>query len=694
MIDAELQSVLREELSLALEQLFALGDAREAGGDDADFVRKAFRVFHNVKGAVRIAGLARLELLAHCVEDQLGRLRETAAAPTPALVAQMREALSLMLSELETGREDAAVDRLLGELGGLALPATEPDVPAAAPSEANGAAGRPGAVARDLVRVDAARLDRLMGLGSEYLAQQQRLQQRQRELRAFADRLNSLARLEREQRVVRKLARELEALLRVEERELRRGAQLSSDFDRAMRDARMQPLSSVTGQFLRAASDTARELGKELQNSIDVGEIELDRQVLDALRDPLLHLVRNAVDHGIEAPDARVRAGKPARGQLQIEARLHGAYVEIDVSDDGRGIDPERVLARALELGLASSSEAAKNPTFVEDMLFSPGFSTASSVSQLSGRGVGLDVVRSRMAELGGQVALVPQRVGTRFRVTVPTSVLSLRGLLVRAGAADFVLPSSHVQRTLRLRASEVKSAEGQAVVAGSDGEPLRLRWLATLMDQPRSDDAAILNVVVVGEGQQRHGLVVDEVRGDTSAVIKRLPWNVRRVRGVIGASHQGDAALALVLDVAQLLKLQAGGADRDRRLQLAVQSAKRRILVADDSLTSRTLERNILSGAGYEVETAVDGDAAWRALENAQFDLLVSDVQMPGLDGFELARRVRADARMRHMPIVLVTSLDRPEDVSHGAAAGANEYIVKGRFDQQALLETVSRLI
>ena len=186
----------------------------------------------------------------------------------------------------------------------------------------------------------------------------------------------------------------------------------------------------------------------------------------------------------------------------------------------------------------------------------------------------------------------------------------------------------------------------------------------------------------------------MDEVRGDTSCVIKRLPWNVRKLRGVIGAVHQGDAPLALVVDVAQLLRGHTSVPDREQRVQAPQQRRKPRILVADDSLTSRTLERNILSSAGYDVETAIDGEEAWRSLEQGEFDLLVSDVQMPGLDGFELTRRVRAHAKLGQLPVVLVTSLDRPDDVAQGADAGANEYIVKGRFDQRTLLETVSRLL
>jgi two-component system, chemotaxis family, sensor kinase CheA len=710
--DPEMQAVLREELSGLFDELLALLDQFEDGEiQPVDLVRRGFRIYHNAKGALRIGGHSRLELLAHLIEDQLSALRDGRTQPSPELLRLIRDSFAAIVQELESGRESAAVDELIGELGRMAAvvaaapaapaPTEEPDegdhpqdAPAvSAPPPKPAASSRPATSLRDAIRIDARRLDRVMGLGSEYLAQHSRQSSRQAALREVTDRLASISRRTAGLRdVVWPVIRDLEGLLRAEERELRRGAQLSADFDQAMREVRMQPLSSTAAHYRRVVLETARGLGKEVHVRLDLGDVELDRQVLDALREPVMHLLRNAVDHGLEPPAERKAAGKPVRGEVAVRARLRGTMVELDVADDGRGVDRARVLAKGMALSLVTAEAA---PADLDELLFAPGFSTASSVSAVSGRGVGLDVVRARVAELGGQVGLVrDDLVGARFRITVPTSVVSLQGLSVRAGSANFVLPSSHVERTLRVKAQAVKSAEGAALVSTPEGEPLRLRWLSTAMGQPRSDDATTLHVVVVNEGQHRHGLVVDEVRGDTSFVIKRLPWNVRRTRGVIGATHQGDASLALVVDVPLLFRARTSGRDQEHKLQIAPRKRTRRILVVDDSLTSRTLERNILSDAGYEVETVVDGNAAWRALEGSEFDLVVSDVQMPGMDGLELTRRVRASAKHAELPIILVTSLDRPEDVSAGAQAGANDYIVKGRFDQQALLETVSRLV
>lgn len=699
--DPEMQAVVCEELASSLDELLALLEELEHGAQaPAEVVRRAFRIFHNAKGALRLGGFPEPELVAHMVEDRLSELRTQGGTPSPEFVALMRDALAAALRAAEASGDDPELRTLVERL--QAIQAVGSLAPSGAPVRASSAPARPeveparaGAFeARDAVRVDAARLDRLMGLGSEYLAQHARQAQRKTALRSFADRLLALSRTQPTLRsVLSPLSSEFEALVRAEERELRRVSQLTADFDFAMREVRMQPLAVVAAQLRRVVAETGRELGKSAHLSLSLGNVELDRQVIDALREPLTHLLRNALDHGLESPEERVRAGKNPRGEIQVQARVSGATVEIEVSDDGRGIDAQRVLARALELELVQNDDAARDPAFLDTMLFAPGFSTARRVTNVSGRGVGLDVVRSRVTELGGQVSLAQRARGACFSLSVPTSVVSLRGLAVGAGKGTFVIPSTQVQRTLRVKTEQVKSAEGGAVITTPEGEPLRLRWLSAAMGQARGDDARMLNVVVVADGVHRHGLVVDEIQGDTSFVIKRLPWNVRRTPGVIGATHQGDASLALVVDVTHLFRAQSGNAD-DRRLQAAPRRAARRILVADDSLTSRTLERNILTGAGYEVEVVVDGDAALKALENGTFDLVVSDVQMPGLDGIALTQRIRATSRLSHLPVILVTSLDRPEDVAEGARAGANEYIVKGRFDQKALLEAVSRLI
>jgi len=706
--DPDLVRVVHAETGEALDALLELSESLIAGSTGAsEYVRTAFRIFHNVKGALRLAGFPGPERLAHAVEDRLAELRESGESPSEEFVDAIEQALSTCLKAVEAGGAHPDLNAVFERIAGLGESGVTGAQPLKSERAANGssigpstlgpavesAAAAPGPKA---LRIDATRLDRLMDLGSEYLAQHGRQRRQRAALRDFADRLTLL--VKREQRLkhlLLPLMQDFDAFVRAEEQDLRRAGQLTADFDGAMRGVRMQPLSVIVPQLRRVVSEASRELGKSAHLSLDFGDVEIDRQVLDALREPLMHLLRNAVDHGIEHEAVRSARQKPARGEVCVSARLKGVNVEIEVSDDGAGIDLEKVRARALEQGFLAADEAQDPTRLLDATLFAPGFSTATKVTTVSGRGVGLDVVRARVAELGGQVYATLGQTGTgaSFTLSVPASVVSLRGLAVRAGGATFVLPSAQIERTLRIGASQLGSAEGVTVVRTPEGDPLRLRWLSSAMGLERSDDPDFLQVLVVAEGLQRLGLVVDEVQGDTNFVIKRLPWNIRRAQGVIGATHQGDATLALVVDPTHLFRAQNTTA-RDHRVKLATKQQRTRILVADDSLTSRTLERNILVSAGYEVQVVEDGEYALEALEHQSFDLLVSDVQMPRMDGFELTRRVRTHARLSKLPIILVTSLDRPEDVAEGARVGADEYIIKGQFDQEILLKTVSRLL
>jgi two-component system, chemotaxis family, sensor kinase CheA len=314
----------------------------------------------------------------------------------------------------------------------------------------------------------------------------------------------------------------------------------------------------------------------------------------------------------------------------------------------------------------------------------------------VSGRGVGLDVVRRRLLELGGQARIAPPTLGgTTFRLEVPATVVSTKGLLVRTHKASYILPTAFVSRTLRVTSSEVQRVDGGLAVHDQHGEPLRLRWLATLMGESREADTAKITIVVVSDGASRRGIVVEEIVAEVESVTKRLPWNVPQAHGVAGAMVLPSGEVAVVLDVPRLVATNAGvEVSQDNAMQIAPTPARRRVLVVDDSLTSRTLERNILTAAGYEVEVAVDGELAWQVLQDSTFALVVSDVEMPKINGLELTRRIRGHAKLKNTPVILVTSLDKPNDLAQGAAAGANEYVVKGRFDQRTLLDAVARLL
>ncbi len=665
-MDDELMTLFHDEVVEALELLAQILErlATEVGSAAMDDVNAAFRIMHNVKGAARMAGAGAIERAAHAMEDELSRCRDRKVGPSPEGVRQLQHQMSAIYALLE---------------GGLT---PEPD---RATQDRDSSAS---------VRLEAARLDRLMSFAGEFMAAQTRFMAQHERIEESLHSLEDLdARVDGTVgSAVRKVTRELGSLAQANRRELQRFGYLVSDWATAIQRARMLPVRSIVPQWRRTTMEAAHELGREVRLEIDVGDLEIDRQVLDGLRDPMMHLLRNAIDHGIEDPAERSSAGKPRFGTVAITARARGAMIELEVRDDGRGIDVRRLVERAAAAGVVDEERIARmTEPELRDLVFSAGVSTAKTVSALSGRGVGLDVVRRRVAAIGGRATLGdPGASGTRFVLDVPSSVILTRGLLLRARHAAYVVPTAYVERTLRVAARSVQVVDGASVLPMEGGEPVRLRWLTSLMDEPRDLDGETLIVVVLADGDQRLGVVVTAVEREVELVTKPLPQAVADVEGLVGAMILGDGSVALVIDAPHAV----GTGAADEKVHHAPTMQKRRILVVDDSVTSRTLERNILVAAGYDVELAVDGEAAWQALHGSEFSLVVSDVQMPRLDGIELTRRIRGHQRFKKLPVVLVTSLNSPDHVARGGAAGANEYIVKGTFDQRQLLDVVARLV
>jgi len=494
----------------------------------------------------------------------------------------------------------------------------------------------------------------------------------------------------------------------------RRLAQLMADLQDDVRRTRLVPLSTVLDSLPRLVRDLARELDKEATLEISGGEVEVDRAILEQVKDPLSHLVRNALDHGLETPQARLAAGKPPAGRLKLSAAQQGDSLRIELGDDGGGINLARVKAGAIQRRLVSA-EAAANMTDQEALwlIFRSGLSTSPIITAISGRGVGLDVVRENIERLNGWIEVDSRPgQGTRFTFSLPLTVSTTLCLMARAGGQTFGLPVSSVLRMVRVGAEQIGHAEGGEAIQ-VDGRPVALTRLTDVLGLEPSAAVrvessaparagALLPVVVVGGGtagtERRAAFLVDALEAAQEVVVKSLPQPFERVRHVSGAAILGSGEVALILNAADLLRAgrtasQTAGASAPQ-VQTAAVAATRVILVADDSITTRTLEKNILEAAGYRVRVAVDGAEAWTVLQSEPCSLLVSDVNMPRMDGFELTKKVRDSETLKALPIILVTSLDSREDRERGIWAGADAYIVKGAFDQDALLSTIRQLI
>ena len=473
-----------------------------------------------------------------------------------------------------------------------------------------------------------------------------------------------------------------------------------------MKDVLLQPASTLTTLLPPMVREISRTLGKQLTLSITGDEIEIDRRILDEMRDPLIHLVRNAIDHGLELPAERQRLGKEPQGQLQIEIRrLEGGQIELVVSDDGRGIDGHSLIHKAVTARRISADVAATlDEKAALELIFLSGLSTAELITNISGRGLGMSIVQDAVERLGGGIELVSELgVGSCFRMRLPTSLAVFRGIFVRAGGATYLLPSHQTVAVQRIPIEQVRYTENRPTILFQQ-RPLSVVGLDELLGlhQLLKGDERVLKVVVVmGAHNRRLALRVDEVMGEEEVLIKGLGPQLRQVRFFSGATILPSGAVIPLLNIKDLLEraggtLQGSGVIDGVPLQPEREGAtsKQTILLVEDSITSRILIKNILEAEGYQVITAVDGMEGLSTLKISEVDLVVSDVEMPRMDGFELTRNIRAHPRLAELPVVLVTSLAAREDREQGVEAGANAYIIKGNFDQSNLLETIGRLI
>ncbi len=505
---------------------------------------------------------------------------------------------------------------------------------------------------------------------------------------------------------VRELRGRLSDLRRQFEADGRHLAQLMADLQDGVRRTRLVPIATVLDTFPRVVRDLARQLNKDVDLEISGGETEVDRAMLEQIKDPLSHLVRNSLDHGLEKRAARLAAGKPATGKLTLSAAQHGDSLRLELADDGGGIDVSAVKAGAVARGLVTAeAAAAMSDHEALWLIFRSGLSTSATITAISGRGVGLDVVRENIERMNGwiEVNSVPGR-GTRFAFSLPLTVATTLCLMAQAGGQTFGLPLSSVVRVVRVGADEIGHAEaGEAIRV--DGRPIALLQLSDVLNLAPGPAAparagARRPAVVVGSAERRAAFLVDTLGAAQEVVVKSLPRPFERVRHVSGAAILGSGEVALILNAADLLRGGKGASPSAGAAESAAESAAGApaeavmILVADDSITTRTLEKNILEAAGYTVRVAADGQEAWTILQSEPCRLLVSDVNMPRLDGFELTEKVRGHETLKRLPIVLVTSLDSREDRERGIWAGADAYIVKGSFDQDVLLSTIRQLI
>ena len=713
----------------------------------AMIIETVFREAHSLKGAARAVNLLRIEAFCQSVENVMDLAKrgelELSAVALDVLHGAV-ETLKVLLAagqESATGNEES--ERVSGQLRELLLHRTRPPAPSVevVDTEARQSAPIPPA-ADETVRISATRLEALLLDSEELLAVRVGGEQLSKDLLRIATEFSGWKReWKKVQPLVRVLGRAVERTQKsgntdgslpsgyesVDLKALRKlidflgwnesctatlgdqvgtcaqqsmqvERQLGTAVDTLLRETKqalMLPCSYLTDVLPALVREISRVQRKDVDLRFEGIDIEVDRRVLQAIKEPVIHLLRNCIDHGIETPAERTASGKPVRGTIVLSVtRLDSSNVELRISDDGAGIDVRKLMEAAAKLRNSDDGDPLS-------LIFESGISTSRFVTDISGRGLGLAIVREKVEALGGSVSVESSTgKGATFILTMPVTLSTFRGLLVRVGDREYVIPTASIERVALIRPENVRTVENRMTIS-MNGTTFSLAELRDVLgirsEQPTAVPSKRLKVVIVRSSESQIAFAVDEIADVQEVLVKGLGPQLRRVKNVSGAAVLGSGKIVPVLHTPDLLKSAITLMDSVVRISQEEPGAAPRsksILVVEDSITARNLMKNILEGAGFDVTTAIDGVEALKAVREKTFDLVVSDVDMPRMNGFEFTARIRKDEKLAELPVVLITALESSRDREHGIEVGASAYIVKSSFEQHNLLEIIDRLV
>jgi len=686
----------REHLG-ALEKSFLDLEATPTLEARRELIDHLFRHAHSLKGDAKVVGLDGLKDTAQELEDILDELRDKPESIDRAAIDRglrqfdkVRAAFDAWQSaEVVAGPEPIRTPAIGSDAAPPDPPAAEPSIIAVSSEEAF------------TVRVPSERLDRMLNAAAEVRICQRSVESTTSRLAALREHLTaalkSLSQPAATESGVFEQQQALDAALeqvRQIDAELRKNSSreqlLIDGLEADIREARLLPLVMLTDTLRRAVRDLAQSLGKTIKYEAHVGHILLDKAVIEALKDPLLHLIRNAADHGLETADVRQAAGKAAEGTIRIEATQRGPLVSITVADDGRGVDFERIRQHLRRSGeVDADALAALTPQELGEFLFRPGFTTAPR-GEISGRGVGLDVVQNTVRRLHGEANLHSSSAGGAvFAITVPVSISTVRVLSVLCGGLFYGVPTTSIRTTGRVRSNDLRDLAGNPILP-LNGQPIPWVHLADLLGgqrTPRGSGQAWPYLLITRQGHEL-AVAVDDLEDESEVLLKPLGFPLHGLAGVLGATVRANGMLQLVLDLTST----AWGKVHDRPGRVQTQrKSMARILVVDDSPTTRAVLRNVFTAAGYSVTTATDGIDALERLRTRPVDVVISDVEMPRLNGFDLTRQIKSRFGL---PVILVTGREKEEHRREGLHAGADAYIVKSAFQGNGLLEIVEQFV
>ncbi|MFC6297840.1 response regulator [Pseudomonas sp. CCM 7893] len=748
MRDASLLELFSLEADAQTQVLSAGLLALERNPTQADQLEACMRAAHSLKGAARIVGVDAGVSVSHVMEDCLVSAQEGRLYLQPEHIDALLQGTDLLMRIATPGNTVgpadieayvALMERLLdpSQLSAKVAPPTLQPEPASAPlvedlppepalpvsSDAPRQNKRMTEGGERVLRVTAERLNSLLDLSSKSLVETQRLKpylaSLQRLKRIQSNSSRALDNLDGQLKLVelsleaqealadtRRLLSEAQSLLAEKTAELdefgwQAGQRAQVLYDTALA-CRMRPFADVLAGQVRMVRDLGRSLGKQVRLEIEGEKTQVDRDVLEKLEAPLTHLLRNAVDHGIETPEQRLLAGKPAEGLIRLRASHQAGLLVLELSDDGNGVDLERLRATIVDRNLSPLETALRlSEEELLTFLFLPGFSLRDKVTEVSGRGVGLDAVQHMVRQLRGAVVLEQTAgQGSRFHLEVPLTLSVVRSLVVEVGDEAYAFPLAHIERMCDLEPDDIVQVEGRQHF-WHEGRHVGLVAASQLLHRPPGQsNEETLKVVVIREREAVYGIAVERFIGERTLVVLPLDDRLGKVQDISAGALLDDGSVVLIVDVEDMLRsvdklLNTGRLERiARRNQHVVEVARKRILVVDDSLTVRELQRKLLLNRGYDVAVAVDGMDGWNALRSEDFDLLITDIDMPRMDGIELVTLLRRDTRLQSLPVMVVSYKDREEDRRRGLDAGADYYLAKASFHDDALLDAVVELI
>jgi two-component system sensor histidine kinase and response regulator WspE len=749
MRDASLLELFSLEAEAQTQVLSAGLLALERDPTQADQLESCMRAAHSLKGAARIVGVDAGVSVSHVMEDCLVSAQEGRLLLRPEHIDALLQGTDLLMRIATPSNNPEVADieayvalmaRLLDPAAPLVAPAAPvmaelqleapaPKVESPAPVVEPPSAPAPRKTKRTtengerVLRVTAERLNSLLDLSSKslvetlrlkpHLATMQRLKRMQSNSLRALENLNVHLKdhalsLEAQEALedARRLLAQSQQLLMEKNAELDEFAWHASQRAQVLYDTalacRMRPFADVLTGQVRMVRDLGRDLGKQVRLEIEGEKTQVDRDVLEKLEAPLTHLLRNAVDHGIETPEQRLLAGKPAEGLIRLRASHQAGLLVLELSDDGNGVDLEKLRRSIVERNLSLAETAAQlSEEELLTFLFLPGFSLRDKVTEVSGRGVGLDAVQHMVRQLRGAVVLEQTAgEGSRFHLEVPLTLSVVRSLVVEVGDEAYAFPLAHIERMCDLEPADIVQVEGRQHF-WHEGRHVGLVAASQLLQRPASQNSGqTLKVVVIRERDAIYGVAVERFIGERTLVVLPLDERLGKVQDISAGALLDDGSVVLIVDVEDMLRsveklLNTGRLERiARHSNQVVEAARKRILVVDDSLTVRELQRKLLLNRGYDVAVAVDGMDGWNALRSEDFDLLITDIDMPRMDGIELVTLLRRDNRLQSLPVMVVSYKDREEDRRRGLDAGADYYLAKASFHDDALLDAVVELI